>query len=227
MRNKVWLLPALLLALLTQPAAARARDEVMAGVFRCAVIGDMRLWLDCYYGAAQPMRAELNMPPVPAAQAHLALAPPAGEVAGGMSVRYQVAAGALRCDGLSDDRAWLNCYYGAAQPARAQLGLSPAPQARAQPSLPQGAPAATVPIPSHTVDPGWSQMVAYRFNHYGIFTVTLANGQVWRQLPGDTDFAHWTKPAASYAVRISRGALGSLNLKIKGGAQAFKVEQAN
>jgi hypothetical protein len=45
--------------------------------------------------------------------------------------------------------------------------------------------------------------------------VTLANGQLCRQLPGDTDFAHWTKPAASYAVRITRGALGSFNLKVK------------
>ena len=227
MRNKVWLLPTLLLVLLTQPAAARARDEVMAGVFRCAVIGDMRLWLDCYYGAAQPMRAELNMPPVPAAQAHLAMAPPAGRAAGDMGARYQATSGVLRCNGLSDDRVWLDCYYGAAQPVRAQLGLSPAPQARAQQSLLQGVPAAPVPNPSHTVDPGWSRMAAYRFNHYGIFTVTLADGQVWRQLPGDTDFAHWTKPAASYAVRITHGALGSFNLKVKGRSQAFKVEQAD
>ena len=35
---------------------ARPRDEVMSRVFRCAVIGDPRLWLDCYYGAAQPAR---------------------------------------------------------------------------------------------------------------------------------------------------------------------------
>jgi len=70
-------------------------------------------------------------------------------------------------------------------------------------------------------------MASYSFDRYGIFTVTLANGQAWRQLSGDTDFAHWTKPAASYAARVTRGALGSFNLKVKGGSSAFKVEQVN
>ena len=144
-----------------------------------------------------------------------------------MTARYQMTSAVVRCNGLPDDRAWLDCYYGAAQPVRAQLGLSPAPQARIQPSLPLGGSAATVPIPSRTVDSGWWRMTAYSFNRYGIFTVTLSNGQIWHQLPGDTDVAHWTKPAASYAVRITRGALGSFNLKVRGGAQAFKVEQAH
>jgi hypothetical protein len=231
MRYKFWLLPAIMLVLAPQPALARARDEVMAGVFRCAAIGDTRLWLDCYYGAAQPVRAELAMPPVPTAQARLALSPPAGGPAGDMTARYQTTSAALRCNSLTDDRAWLDCYYGAAQPVRAQLGLSPAPQARAQsssgagPSVP--VPGTPVPAISHAVDPQWSRMTTYSFNHYGIFTVTLANGQVWRQLSGDTDFAHWTKPAASYAVRVTHGALGSFNLKVKGGSEAFKVQQVN
>jgi len=56
-------------------------------------------------------------------------------------------------------------------------------------------------------------------------TVTLANGRIWRQLSGDTDFAHWTKPASTYEARVTRGALGSLNLKVKGESEAFKVEQ--
>jgi hypothetical protein len=30
------------------------------------------------------------------------------------------------CNGLESDRQWLDCYYGAAQPARAALGLKPA-----------------------------------------------------------------------------------------------------
>src|SRR5471032_1910195 len=78
MRFKLWLLPAAMLVLAPQPALARARDDVMAGVFRCAAIGDTRLCLDCYYGAAQPARAQLGLPPAPPAQVRLALSPPAG-----------------------------------------------------------------------------------------------------------------------------------------------------
>ena len=202
----------------------------MAGVFRCSAVGDMRVWLDCYYGAAQPVRAQLGMTPVPAAQARLAMSPPAGGTAGDMTARYQVMSSVLHCNNLADDREWLNCYYGAAQPVRAQLGLSPAPQVRTQAAT-AGSGATVPPLPAaavpHSVDPRWSRMTSYSFNRYGIFTVTLANGQVWRQLSGDTDFAHWTKPAASYTARVTRGALGSLNLKVKGQSNAFKVEQAN
>lgn len=46
------------------------------------------------------------------------------------SPRDQVRAGSLRCDGITDERAWLDCYYGAAQPVRADLGLPPAPQSQ-------------------------------------------------------------------------------------------------
>lgn len=44
--------------------------------------------------------------------------------------RDDVKAAVARCDGISDDHTWLNCYYGAAQPVRAELGLSPAPDSQ-------------------------------------------------------------------------------------------------
>ena len=229
MRYKLWVLPAALLLLSSRHVLAQARDDVMAGVFRCAAVGDTRLWLDCYYGAAQPVRAQLGMTPVPAAQARLAMSPPAGGIAGDMTARYQVMSAVLRCSNFADDREWLGCYYDAAQPVRAQLGLSPGPQARAQSATGNTEGATVPPLPAtaipHTAAPLWSRMTSYSFNRYGIFTVTLANGQVWRQLSGDTDVAHWTKPAATYVAHVTRGALGSYNLKVKGGSSAFKVEQ--
>ena len=39
------------------------RDDVMSGAFRCNAFQDDRQWLDCYYAAAQPMRARLNLSP--------------------------------------------------------------------------------------------------------------------------------------------------------------------
>ncbi len=52
--------------LFAAPAMARPRDDAMSAAFRCGVIGEARQWLDCYYGAAQPVRAALGMPPAPA-----------------------------------------------------------------------------------------------------------------------------------------------------------------
>jgi hypothetical protein len=226
--------------LVAEPPIARAdaRDEVVAGMFRCAVIGDARTWLDCYYGAAQPLRAALGIPPAPLGQVRLSQNPPPGSPATGLSERYQTTADALRCTSTVADHAWLDCYYAAAQPVRAILGLTPAPQARlasAVPgmqslSAPEPAPqlattsVSGAPLPV-THFPLTAQMVSYSFNRFGMFTVTLGNGQKWRQESGDTNFAHWDRPANHYFVQITRGALHSLNLRVAGGAVAYKVEQ--
>src|SRR3984957_19494297 len=63
------------LTALAAPALAAARDDVLYGISRCGGIGDDRVWLDCVYGAAQPMRAQLGLPPALAAQQKLV--PPA------------------------------------------------------------------------------------------------------------------------------------------------------
>jgi hypothetical protein len=68
-------------------------------------------------------------------------------------------------------------------------------------------------------------MTSYEFSRFKIFTVSLSNGQVWRQLSGDTTYAHWNKPAASYTVTISHGAFGSFKLQVKDIPAVFKVER--
>lgn len=223
------LFAALPLFALSLPAAARPRDEVMAGAFRCAAVGDQRTWLDCFYGAAQPARAALGLPPAPAAQARLAAAPPAGNPAPtDLQLRDQVMAGAFRCAGLGEERPWLDCYYGAAAPVRAQLGLSPATQAALPVPVPAppasfGLPHKAPPVMADDADHLVATMAAYSFDKLGWFTVTLDNGQVWAQVHGDTDYAHWKKPPASYQARISKGFLNSFNLQVKGEPGKFKV----
>src|SRR5580704_12476137 len=59
--------------------------------------------------------------------------------------RADVIAGSSRCDGIPDDRTWLDCYYGAAQPLRAQLGLPPAPASQ-QALVPPARPGAPAPV---------------------------------------------------------------------------------
>jgi hypothetical protein len=57
--------------LTASPLKADTRDEVLAGVQRCGAIQDDRNWLDCMYGAQQPMRARLGLPPAPEFQQRL------------------------------------------------------------------------------------------------------------------------------------------------------------
>jgi hypothetical protein len=209
-------------------AQARPRDEVMSHAFQCAVIGDSRLWLDCYYGSAQPVRAALGLQPAPPGQVKLATQPPvASPTNPEIAIRDQVMSYGFRCNMLTNERQWLECYYASAQPMRAHLGLPPAPQLTA--SLLQHS---TVPdnfgieersgSPIDHID---SRMANYSFGRGGIFAVTLANGEVWQQMSGDTNNAHWAKSPGSYIVRISRGFFGSYNLSVNNGPISYKVHR--
>lgn len=62
----------------TAPLKADTRDDVLAGVARCGVIQDDRVWLECVYGAQQPMRARLALPPAPEFQQRLVPPPTVG-----------------------------------------------------------------------------------------------------------------------------------------------------
>jgi len=56
------------------------------------------------------------------------------------------------------------------------------------------------------------------------FTVALQNGQVWRQTAGDTGVARYQK-GRTHQVTISRGTLGSYDLKFNDGNLTFKVQR--
>ena len=82
------------------PALAAARDDVLYGISRCGGIADDRTWLDCVYGAAQPMRAQLGLQPAPASQQKLV--PPA--VPGRAARRPAQAFGAAASGGAAPPR---------------------------------------------------------------------------------------------------------------------------
>lgn len=152
--------------------------------------------------------------------------------------RDEVIGGLTRCAALTDDRQWLDCYYGAAQPMRAQLGLTPAPQAQikllsAQPVAPAALPATVArgavrsgppPMPKRSgLFDVWggddvvrnAPLRAYTLGPDG-FTVTLADGQVWQQTPDDANRrpVRWREPASSMRVSISQGAMHTFNLVV-------------
>jgi len=244
-----WWLPILLV--LAMPAQARPRDDVLSGAFRCAVIADSRMWLDCYYGAAQPARTALSMPPALAAQVKLAAAPPAGGAPRDEAIRDDVMSSATGCIRVTADRAWLDCYYSAAAPMRVQLGLA-APQAVAKPlPVPQLAsaappvrpvaptrPAGPPPMPRSTgllnglIDDMKPivrnmPMQSYVMDRSGAFTVTLADGQVWKQAAEDEVYhpARWRKQAQEMQVTITPAVMHTFNMKVEGESKSYKVRR--
>ena len=251
MRHIWWLLvlPVLCLA---APAQARPRDDALTGAFRCVVIADSRQWLDCYYGAAQPVRAALGLPPAPAAQLNLvASPPPGGQPSGDQALRDQVVSAAAACMRETGDRPWLDCYYAAAMPMREQLGLptprtagmavpAPLPQLASLPAPPArpAAPAGPPPMPRSTgllngmfnnIPPIVRDMPMKSFvmNRNGAFTVTLADGEVWQQLDEDQVYhpADWRKPAPEMLVTISPDAMHTFILRVSGVNRIHKVRR--
>jgi hypothetical protein len=148
--------------------------------------------------------------------------------------RQDILNNAARCAALSDDRQWLDCYYGSAQPMRSRLGLAPASEAqmRLSGSATQAAPAPVMqgfgapPPRPPAIDNLSAKLVKYTLDAHGKFTVALDNGQVWRQESGDTAVAHWNRAkSAQYVVVIRSGFLGSYNLAVRGQPETFKVQR--
>lgn len=220
--NKVLIAACLLLGLCAA-AQARPRDEVMINVYRCAGQASTRVWLECYYGAAQPQRAALGLPPVPPTQLALVTMPPAPGVPQDLPTRDAVIESATHCGSLAAERPWLDCYYAAANPARTLLGLAPAAVATGLPParIGHGGVLDVPPIKTNV------RMASYKFDSHGFFTIILDNGEVWRQIDGDTTMAHWFKKPGFYIATVTTGALGSSNLSVQGEKRSYKVRRVS
>jgi hypothetical protein len=227
----------ILLVLLAATAEARPRDEAMARAYGCAAQPATRVWLDCYYGAAQPVRAALGMPPASPAQVHLSEVPPSPGQPADIPLRDAAMTEAARCAGVSEDRLWLDCFYAASNPVRAVLALpllggvpvsaAKSPQQAVAPQRPQRVDSFLPGLFGQTVIEVRANMVRYSFDSHSKFTITLNNGQTWRQLEGDSGVANWQGPADRYLVTITNGALGSHNLTAKGAPGMFKVQRVS
>jgi hypothetical protein len=249
MRHLCWtlVLGAALLAVV--PAQARPRDEALSGAFRCAVIADSRQWLDCYYGAAQPVRAALGMPSALPGQVKLAVSPPAGGTPRDEAARDDVMAGAAACNRVAGDRPWLECYYAAAMPMRTQLGLSVPAQVPSRPAPPppvlayapppaSAKPAGPPPMPRSTgllngvfnsIKPIVRNMPmqSVTFDRNGAFTVTLSDGEVWAQAAEDEVYhpAHWRDAASNMLITIAPDAMHTFTMTVEGENRIYKVKR--
>jgi len=158
------------------------------------------------------------------------------------ATRDAVMGAAQRCEGIPDNRVWLDCFYGSAQPMRATLGLAPAPESQTRlvpaPGIAYGgtAVARRAPPPVREQSGGFLSdivgntkplannmpMTAYGFGRDGKFTVTMADGHVWSQAESDIKLAKWNRPAATYKVDISNSSSTDLyNMRVRG--EIYKV----
>lgn len=151
--------------------------------------------------------------------------------------RDDMMAGISRCGALPDDRTFLNCVYGAAQPLRAQLGLPPAPDAQ-QRLVPQAfaAPAPQMPPrPAPQASPARSlparaiqdRLETFSFNRRGLFIIMLGNGEHWRQDPSDTVRAKWIGRASDYVVRVAKDSEQSAQMSVMGDPNIYRMVRVN
>lgn len=152
--------------------------------------------------------------------------------------RDDMMAGVSRCAALSDDRTFLNCVYGAAQPLRAQLGLPPAPEAQQRlvpqamiapsPQLPRPAPQASPPrtasLPERAIQ---DRLETFTFDRRGLFIVMLGNGEQWRQDPSDTVRAKWSGRASDYVVRVAQDTPRSAQMNVMGDPNIYRMVRVN
>lgn len=181
-------------------AQAAPRDEVVAGMMRCAVITDDRQWLDCYYGAAQPMRAHLGLSPAPEFQQQILqryYSPSSMSEVGSLPPPPPVPGG---------------------QQTASRISPSPANQEQGLFSNFFGGSAIVTNAP----------LRSYKLNSNGAFEVTLEDGQVWQQTTDDSvrHPVRWTGPASAMYVTISNGALRSYNMTVNGNESVmYKVRR--
>lgn len=194
---------------------------VLALALKCAVIGDDREWLDCFYGAAQSLRVDLGMTPVPKAQVTLSEAPPKGSPStGSQEIRSAVLSSAFSCSRDLAQRAWLDCYYAAAGPMRSQIGQAPASASYTELHAPGRVREMPLSIEIHRVP-----LKAYTYNHAGIFTISLQNGEIWAQVDGDSSLSHWHKVPSNYLANITQGFWGSFDLTVSNDEKVYKVRR--
>ena len=143
--------------------------------------------------------------------------------------REEAAAAMARCDAIADNAAWLDCHEKATAQMRAALAANPSrpvPPAQAAASrfgaddLP-ARPRANAPAPKKLT----ARVESISFSKNGYFTLQLDNGQWWRQIDGDTNYARFRTPANRNRITIEHGFLGSYNLHIQGLSQGYKVNR--
>lgn len=214
----------------TQQAFA-VREEVLLRLTRCSSIGETRQYLDCYYAAVQPLRAALG----------LAAAPQAVSYAPLFSL-VQVAPRAAAP--MADTRPNLvpqAAYAYAATRTTAPPRLREDAGATKLPFIGGllGLKSVKVPVEEYGLRTAKTKPGVANVDHIaahitkvetdsdsGSFTLTLDNGQVWKQVMNDDNRQHWRKDIAGTVATVSYGVGQTFNLSVNDGS-LYKVERVS
>ena len=199
---------AALIAAASGAANADPRDDALAAMARCSTLPDRNARLGCFDAtmARAPIAASTYAAPAQPAPAMVASAPPPP-------------AAPLR-------RRRSGFIAGLFGPGGPNRGPQTTPAQFGSESIANGGTHAyPAPLDEDTVDEIHARLVAASFDG-GLMTVTLDNGQVWRQTPGTEAVGSLSRPAASYGVVIARGSFaGSYAMRLSGRAGAIAVRR--
>jgi hypothetical protein len=175
--------------------SAEPRDDVLQQLGKCAAIAEDKARLACYDAIAPHVKEALATPPA--------------SLPGG------------RPPTKEEQESWfgfdLDHLFGSApeqQTTPQQFGSDQLPATHEK-----------ADTAAHEVESITAGVTEYAYTPFGKFIVFLDNGQVWRQMEGDADHATFHKAAKDNKVTVSRGFIGSYNLKINDSEKIFKVER--
>lgn len=203
--------------LLLSAASAASNDGLADAILGCAAQPDDQAQLACFRQIAVQLKAGASVTvltpstgaePVAPAQSPAVVSPPPAEA--------QAAVPAAReSNAWYDVGSWFGSRDTSSQPARRVVGT---PTDFGQESLPQRA---DDPVPLDHITTGVTNI---SFNFFGQFTVTLDNGQIWRQEGGDSTANRFPK-GRPFSVTITRGFMGAYNLSIDGRTGSYLVKR--
>jgi hypothetical protein len=204
---------AALIAAASGAANADPRDDALSAMLRCSGLSDRNARLGCYDATISRAPGAMNQPAPPRAAAPAYAAPQAAYIP---PPAAPVAARRRSELGMLENFLGSGPVRGP-QTTVAQFGSE---------SIANGG---THAIPAardgDSIDQISARVIAYRFDA-GYVTVSLDNGQVWRQTPSGTALGHLSKPPLAYSAVINRdGPYGSYGLKLSGVAQLIGVRR--
>ena len=189
------------------PAAAQAGgDALLRALSGCAGVADGPARLACYDRLAPQVKAALAAPAPAVAATPAAPAQPA-------------AVAAKQAPAKEEQESWFGFDMGDL------FGSSPKTQTTPAEFGSEQTAAAQKKARTQEIDSITAGLTDYAMTPFGKFVVFLDNGQIWRQIQGDSDVAHFRRNAKDNKVEISRGLLGSYNLQIVGSERTYKVER--
>lgn len=194
-----------------------AGADPLQDIAQCAQISSGELRLICYDAAARGLGATSPTSPAPPTAPAEAAAQPAPEVAASVSVPSAPVTAAAPATKKSGG--WMFGLFGGGKKEAEVATAQSAPAAPLTPEasfganrLPKTESAADKPKSVSSIR---SAITDYAYTPFDRIIVFLENGQVWRQIDGDSKKLRLRK-GETYTAEIDKGAFGSFNLAVDG-----------